>query len=117
MKQNFIAFSVFVLLANPLFGQWVKTAFPCDCTVQDVHVRGDDVFAFGLGTGMMRSSDQGQTWEDAMTGITSFLVKKIASNDQYLFAAIPIDHLVAGYYFVVVRSDLGMKMMPFVVAR
>lgn len=87
MKQNFIAFSVFVLLVNPLFGQWVKTAFPCDCTVQDVHVRGDDVFAFGLGTGMMRSSDQGQTWEDAMTGITSFWVKKIASNDQYLFAA------------------------------
>lgn len=87
MKQNFIAFSVFVILVNPLFGQWVKTAFPCDCTIQDVHVRGDDVFAFGVGTGMMRSSDQGQTWEDAMTGITSFLVQKIASNDQYMFAA------------------------------
>lgn len=87
MKQNFIAFSVFVLWINPLFGQWIKTGFPCDCTVQDVHVRGDDVFAFGLGDGMMRSSDQGQTWEPASSGITSFFGQKIASNDQYLFVA------------------------------
>ena len=66
--------------------QWVPTGYPPGGSVLCFTAQGDNLFAGTYFGGVFRSTDRGETWSDASTGLSSLLVCSMTANEEFLFA-------------------------------
>ncbi|MEK7830252.1 MAG: hypothetical protein AAB401_04155, partial [Acidobacteriota bacterium] len=66
-------------------GQWTQTAGPYGGSIYALLANGNDLFA-GTGTGVFRSTNNGQSWTAANKGITGSTILSLAAKDGYVFA-------------------------------
>ncbi len=85
-KAGFLL-AVFCLFTNtnPLHSQWIQTNGPYGGDVYCFAVSGTNLFA-GTGDGVFLSTDNGTSWTQASTGLTSTLVSALAVSGTNLFA-------------------------------
>ena len=79
-----VAFCLFTN-TNPLHSQWIQTNGPYGGDVYCFAVSGTNLFA-GTGDGVFLSTDNGTSWTQASTGLTSTLVSALAVSGTNLFA-------------------------------
>lgn len=70
---------------TPLPGQWLPTTLSTDAKVRALLVNGTTVFA-GTNSGVWSTSDNGTTWAQVNTGLTTLDVRALALNGTTLYA-------------------------------
>lgn len=72
---------------------WTKTTLPKDFSgaVNCIHSFGDNIFLGGYGVGIIRSSDNGSSWNFFNDGLTALKVRQLVKSGEYLLASTPSD--------------------------
>ena len=87
-RYLFIIFCLFTS-TNPLHAQWRETyANESAAFFRDIAVTGTNVFVgmSNSGIGVVRSTNNGATWQEANTGLTSTFISALVVSDTNLFA-------------------------------
>jgi hypothetical protein len=81
-KLIFLCTLIFMVFSSPVYPQWVKVSnLPAICFA----VNDSNIFA-GSNYGLSFSNDNGTTWNDITSGLTTTDVRALALRDSYLFA-------------------------------
>src|SRR5689334_21695909 len=83
--QFFFVVSCLFANANPLCAQWIQTHGPFGGHITSFAVSGTDLFA-GTGGGVFHSTNNGTSWTQVNTGLTTTDVLSLADSGTNLYA-------------------------------
>jgi parallel beta-helix repeat protein len=109
LRFHLILLFCMVVLTDVTHAQWVRTnagAEMINVAVSTIAAGGTHLFAGTLGAGIFHSTDQGQTWEAANSGLTDLNVNVILRNGPRVFAGTRTKG-------VFISDDNGLSWAPF----
>jgi photosystem II stability/assembly factor-like uncharacterized protein len=88
MIKYFLSLFLFLQMTSLVFSQWVQTNGPAITVINKIYKYQGILFAGTKTNGVYKSTDNGNTWMPANSGIESTNAVSITSQNNFLFAAV-----------------------------
>ena len=84
MKKILILLTIFICVANTINAQWQQTKGPYGGLIDCIATDGTNIFV-GTGSGIILSTDNGNSWAPVNNGLTSLSIASIAISGTKIF--------------------------------